>query len=319
MCLVLVNDLGHLVRALRNVNLNINVKNLPMKRILYATDYSENSELALRYAYNMSQKMEAKLVVVHVFDYPTFLDDISLKREAAFPDLEGDAIKKHHTKLKTFCERILKSDISNLNIEIEAIENKSVVKTIVEKANTVEAFLIVTGMKGGSRFRELIMGSTAKKLIEKAPCPVLTIPSDSVKTEIETIVYATDFEEEDFGALNKLTAIAKPFNARIRIVHISPLEETVGERYKKDLEEKIHKYIKYSNLKLDILYSDDAFNTLKIYYRNANADLMAMLERENGGVTSKVFHRDLVKRMETYGKIPLLSFNAKHYGIFHLE
>ena len=290
-----------------------------MKRILYATDYSENSELALKYAYNMSHKMEAKLVVVHVSDYPTFLDNISLKPEAAFPDLEGDAFKKHITKLRTFCERNLKSDISNLNIEIEAIENKSVVNAIVEKANTVKAVLIVTGIKGASRFRELIMGSTAKQLIDKAPCPVLTIPSDSVKTEIETIVYATDFEEEDFGALDKLTAIAKPFNAKIRIVHISPLETTLGERYEKDLEEKIYKYIDYSNLKLDILYSDDAFKTLKTYYRNSNADLMAMLERENGGMTSKVFHRDFVKRMENYGKIPLLSFNAKHYAIFHLE
>ncbi|PTM09354.1 MAG: hypothetical protein DA407_06040, partial [Bacteroidetes bacterium] len=73
------------------------------------------------------------------------------------------------------------------------------------------------------------------------------------------------------------------------------------------------------NLELDILYSEDVFDTLKTYYRNSKADLIAMLEREDSGFTSKVFHRDLVKRMETYGKIPLLSFNAKHYGILHLE
>ena len=70
---------------------------------------------------------------------------------------------------------------------------------------------------------------------------------------------------------------------------------------------------------MDILYSEDVFDTLKIYYRNSNADLIAMLEREDSGIASKVFHRDLVKRMESYGKIPLLSFNAKNYGIFHLE
>lgn len=190
---------------------------------------------------------------------------------------------------------------------------------LLKKANTVDAFLIVTGMKGTSKFREFIMGSTAKQLLKKAPCPVLTIPSDSVKTKIETIVYATDFEEEDLGAMDKLTEIAKPFNAEIRIVHISPIEETVGKRQNKDLEDKIHKHIDYPNLKLDILYSDDAFYALKIYYRNSNADLIAMLEREDSSYTSKVFHHDLVKRMESYGKIPLLSFNANNYGIFHLN
>ena len=105
-----------------------------MKTILYATDYSENSELALKYAHNMSDKMEAKLLVIHVFDYPTFLDDISFKPEAAFPDLESDAFKKHNSKLKAFCKRVLDSDIATLNIEIDAIENKSVINGIVKKS-----------------------------------------------------------------------------------------------------------------------------------------------------------------------------------------
>lgn len=290
-----------------------------MKTILYATDFSENSELALKFAYNMSKKMQAKLLVIHVFNYPTFLENISLKPKVPFLNLENDVLIKHNSKIKAFCERVLKSKIAALNIEIEAIENKSVVQGIVKKAVAVDAFLIITGMKGTSKLRKIIIGSIAKQLIEKAPCPVLTIPSDSVKAEIETIVYATDFEEEDFGAMDKLTEIAKPFNAKIRVVHISPLEKNINERYKKELEDKIHKFIDYPNLKLDILYSDDAMRALKIYYRNSKADLIAMLERKSSGFSSNVFHRDLVKRMETYGKIPLLSFNAKHYGIFHLE
>ena len=290
-----------------------------MKTILYATDYSENSELALKYAFNMSIKMKAKLLVIHIFDYSTLSDYINLNLEAGFPDIEGNAFKKHNSNLNAFCKRVLKMDITTLNIEIDALENKSIVKGIVEKANTVNAFLIVIGIKGASKLRELIIGSTAKKLIEKAPCPVLTIPSDSVKTEIETIVYATDFEEEDIGAMHKLTKIAKPFNAKIKVVHISPIEKTIGIRHKKDLEDKIHKHIDYPHLELDILYSDDAFYALKMYYRNSSADILAMLERKSSSFSSKVFHRDLVKRMETYGKIPLLSFNAKNYAIFHLN
>lgn len=290
-----------------------------MKTILYATDYSKNSELALKYAYNITTRMKAKLVVIHVFDYPTMLDDLSLKAQPAFPDIEGDAFKKHNKKLSAFCKSVLNIDMTTSTIEIDAIENKSVVKGIAGKANEIDAFLIITGMKGLSALREIIMGSNAKHLIEKAPCPVLTIPSHSVKTQIETIVYATDFEEEDFGAINKLAEIAKPFNAKIKIVHISPIGETVEKRQKKDLEDKIHKHVDYPNLELDILYSDDAFNALKIYFGTSNADLMAMLERKSSRFSSKVFHRDLVKRMETYGKIPLLSFNAKHYAIFHIE
>ncbi|MGB5665715.1 MAG: universal stress protein, partial [Maribacter sp.] len=257
-----------------------------MRTILYATDYSKNSIAALKYAHSMSSKMNAKLLVVHIFDYPTMLDDLSLKGEDAFPDIEGDAFKKHHSKLNSFCNENLNNDLKSLNIEIEAIENKSVVKGIVSKANEVDAFLIITGMKGGSALREIIMGNTTKHLLEESPCPVLTIPSDASHKQIETIVYTTDFEEEDFGAIDKLTEIAKPFNALIKIVHISPLKELVEKWPIKDIKEKIHKYIEYTNLEFDIFYSDDTFNDLRIYLGNANADLVAMLERESKSLTS---------------------------------
>ena len=288
-----------------------------MKTILYATDYSENSIAALKYAYSLSTAIEATLKVIHVFDYPTMLDSLSFKAEAAFPDIEGDAFKKHNSKLSSFCKEHLGEKLDRINVKVEAIENKSVVSGIVKKAKEIDAFLILTGMKGGSALREVIMGNTTKHLIEKSPCPVLSIPADASPKLIETILYATDFEEEDIGAIDKLTEIAKPLNAKIKIVHISSLKETIGKEEMKAIEEKIQKHIQYPKLEVAILYSEDIFNDMKIYFGNSNADLIAMLERESHGLASKIFHRDLVKRMESYGRIPLISFNAKNYSLFH--
>ncbi len=288
-----------------------------MKTILYATDYSENSIAALKYAYSLSTAIEATLKVIHVFDYPTMLDWLSFKAEAAFPDIEGDAFKKHNSKLSSFCKEHLGEKLDRINVKVEAIENKSVVSGIVKKAKEIDAFLILTGMKGGSALREVIMGNTTKHLIEKSPYPVLSIPADASPKLIETILYATDFEEEDIGAIDKLTEIAKPLNAKIKIVHISSLKETIGKEEMKAIEEKIQKHIQYPKLEVAILYSEDIFNDMKIYFGNSNADLIAMLERESHGLASKIFHRDLVKRMESYGRIPLISFNAKNYSLFH--
>ena len=216
-----------------------------MKTILYATDYSENSVAALKYAHSLSTAIRATLKVIHIFDYPTMLDDLSLKAEDAFPDIESDAFKKNNSKLINFCKEHLGTDFDKMNVKVEAIEDKSVVNGIVSKANEIDALIIITGMKGRSALREVIMGNTAKHLLEKSPCPVLTIPKDLSHTQIETIVYATDFEEEDLGAINKLTEIAEPLNAKIKIVHISPLKETVGIEQKKDIEDKIHKYLHF--------------------------------------------------------------------------
>jgi hypothetical protein len=44
-----------------------------------------------------------------------------------------------------------------------------------------------------------------------------------------------------------------------------------------------------------------------------NADIVVMLEREKKGFLNKWFHKDLVKKMEGYGKITLMSFNEHNH------
>ncbi|MGB3345104.1 MAG: universal stress protein [Aequorivita sp.] len=286
-----------------------------MKTILYATDYSENSVAALKYAHNMCLNLKAKLWIVHVFDNPTIMQT---RAEIPFPNLEKDALRGHTAKLEEFCKKHLGSNLKKMNVTIEAIMDKSAVDGIVSKSEKIQSLLIVTGMKGESKLRRLIMGSTARGLIEKAPHPVLTIPGDTSYHPIKTIVYATDFQVEDLDAIRKLAEIAKPLNAKIKIVHISPLEKPIDKGEKIELEKKVNNHVDYVNMELDILYSDDIFNELKICLDKNNADIIAMLERESTSYTSELFYRNLLKKMKSYGKIPLLSFNAKNYGMFHV-
>ena len=286
-----------------------------MRTILYATDYSPNSVAALKYAYALSLKLKKKLWVIHVFDLPkvpkTRFDD-------HITDFELDALREHNANLEEFCEKHLGSDLNKKNVEVEAILDKSGVNGIITKSQEAQSILIAVGMKGESKLRRLIMGSTARDLIDKAPYPVLTIPGDTSYNEIKTIVYATDFQEEDLDAIRKLAEIAKPLKAKIIVTHVSPLDKTIDEGEKKLIEKKIHKHVNYANVELEILYSDDIFNELKIYFGKTNADVIAMLERESRSLASELFYQSLLKKMKSYGRIPLMSFNAKNYGMFHL-
>lgn len=162
------------------------------------------------------------------------------------------------------------------------------------------------------------MGSTARDLIKKAPYPVLTIPADASYNEIKNIVYATDFQEQDLDAIKRLAEIAKPLNAKIKIVHVTASKTTVDKGMKREVEIKIDRFVDYENVELEFLYSEDIFNELKIYFGKTNADMIAMLDRESSSFTADLFYQNLVKKMKSYGKIPLLSFNAINYGIFHL-
>lgn len=288
-----------------------------MKTILYATDYSENSVAALKYAYEMSKQMGTRLVVTHVFDYPTVLGTEGL--DEPFPHLEESAFKSHRAKLEKFCEEYLGSVWKAPNIQLEAVENKSVLKGIISVANEWHAYLIVIGMKGGSVLREIIMGSTTKHLIEKGPCPILSIPSDVSYLPIKNIVYATDYEEEDVYAIRKLAEMANQLDAHIHVVHISTKDEYKGEMQMEWFKEMLHKKVTYKRMDFELLFTEDVFNALRTYIGDTNADLIVMLERKHNNIFKKWFHRDFVKKMESYGRVPLLSFRGANHQLFYFK
>ena len=281
-----------------------------MKTILFATDYSQNSVAALKYAHKMSTQLGSHLIVTHVFDYPTVL---GTKVEEPFPHLEEDAFKEHHTKLQEFCVTHLGVGLDEVNIQLEAIEHKSVINGIIDKTKDSNASLLVVGMKGGSTLREFLMGNTTKQLINKAPCPVLSIPADTSFNKIGTIVYATYFEEEDIRIIKNLIEIAKPFNAEIKTVHVSSEKEYAGKQRKEWFVEKLKNEINYPRVNFEVLFSEDTFETLRIYLGDVGADIVAMVERQQRSLLKNIFHHDLVKKMESYGKIPLIAFHESNY------
>tara|TARA_R110001583_G_scaffold41751_3_gene132629 strand:- start:7306 stop:8124 length:819 start_codon:yes stop_codon:yes gene_type:complete len=263
-----------------------------MKTIIHATDYSKNAITALKYAYALSTKIGANLWVIHIFDLSMLSADI----KETYLLSRDEHIKQKNTKLKEFCTLHLGNEMKHKDIQIEAIENTSVVSGIISKADELFASLIVTGIKGESAVKEFLIGSTTKKLIKKAPCPILAIPENAVLNEINTIVYPTDFEDEDISAIFRLTEIAKTFDATIKIVHISPKNDTEGQQEMEWFKEILKETVKYEKLEFALLFSNKIYPLLKLYIDEVEADLIAMLEREKKGLLKKVFHKDLVKK-----------------------
>lgn len=281
-----------------------------MKTIICATDYSKNAVTAMKYAQEISSKLEANLLVIHVYKLPLML---GLEFDIFYDELEKTTLKKHNSKLKKFCKKHLGKELNGLNVNTDAFEALSVSQGILSKATENKAYMIVIGMKKETALEDLFMGNTTINLIEKAPCPIFAIPENATSEKLKTIVYATDFEQEDIGAINKVAQIAKKFNAKIKVVHISPSIEADGNLKMAWFEEMVKQKVSYKKIKFEVLYAEEIFKTLKAYLENNHANLVAMLEREKSGFLKKLFHRGLVKEMESFGKIPLLSFNEANY------
>ncbi|MBT8301676.1 MAG: universal stress protein [Maribacter sp.] len=280
-----------------------------MKTILYATDYSYNSIAALQFAHSLSNKLKGNLIVLHVFDLSvTIASTVSL----SYSRKEIKAFKEHKSRLYSFCEEHLGVEPDNSNITLKIIEGTPASEAIINNVNEFKVDLIVVGKKGESAIKEALLGSTTSALIEKANCPVLAISEDTANNKIKTIVYATAFEEADLLAIAEIVGIAEQSKASINVVHISTKEEYSGEEQMEWFKEMLQQKINYDKLNFELRFSEDVFSALNQYVDEINPDLLVMLERQGHSLIKSIWHRDIVKRMMTESKFPLMTFHKKN-------
>jgi nucleotide-binding universal stress UspA family protein len=280
-----------------------------MKTLLYATDYSDNSIPAFHYAQMLSESLQARLYVLHVFDMKaTFISTVSL----TYARREEVVLREQAEKLEVFCSQHRGSKGATDSLTLLVHENSIPSVGILEKAESLNAELIVIGTKGSNLLQDLIMGSTASTLISESYIPVLAVPSVASVSTIEKIVYATAFEEADILAVRKLVALARPSDAEIKLVHITQKKEYAGEDQMAWFREMLENKVDYPNMAFELLFSEDISGTLLDYVRKEEGDLIVMLERENPNFLQRLWHQDTVKKVKMQLERPLLSFHKKN-------
>jgi len=143
---------------------------MEIKKILFATDFSEGSRNALPYAVDVAMRHGAKIYAVHViFDVTKsagwYVPHASA--EEVYADLEKSARKQLE---KTFSEDMRKfKDFENVLLRGTPYEEI----TKFAEANKID--LIVLATHGRTGIDRLIFGSTAEQVVRYAPCPVLSV------------------------------------------------------------------------------------------------------------------------------------------------
>jgi nucleotide-binding universal stress UspA family protein len=278
-----------------------------MKTILYATDYSDNSVAAMHLAHNLATRLDAQLVVMHIFDMP-----ISLSSPVTLSYLKKEErlLVEHREKLATFCTLHLGKLWQEGKTKLVVREHNSVKDGILEKLVEYQIDLLVLGAKGASAMKEFFLGSTTEALIGSAPCAVLSVPDTFKSDSLKNIVYATDFEQADLFAINRLVKIAEAYDASVKVFHVTTKKEYAGDQQMEWFKDLLLQKVQYGRLEFVLRYSDNILDSLQGYLEESKADVLVMLEREDRGIYRKLFHRDFVVRMESKIDIPLMSFNV---------
>ena len=155
-----------------------------IKKILYLTDLSKNSEYVFRYAVQLARTFDAKITILHVLksmDPAMEVPIIVHIGEEAYRKLteekRQETIEKIKSRLQEFTEKELKDDPEGTGrVSAILVYEGEPIAGILETADKLESDLLVMGDHSKGMLAHTFLGSTAEKVLRRARRPVLVVP-----------------------------------------------------------------------------------------------------------------------------------------------
>ncbi|MFP4082078.1 MAG: universal stress protein [Candidatus Aminicenantes bacterium] len=191
-----------------------------IKKILWATDFSDEAQEALVYADAFAKAFKARLIALHVApDFSPALYDMAsvVRGELA----ERVASIKREAKRKL--EKLSKAKGISFDM---VVEEGTASKTIIQVAEKKKVDLIVMGKRGHSVIEKIFIGSVANQILRNSSVPILMTKKKRGKPRFRKILVPTDFSEQEERERDYAWKLAQGLDvSEMTLLHILELHD----------------------------------------------------------------------------------------------
>jgi nucleotide-binding universal stress UspA family protein len=287
---------------------------IELKRILYATDFSEPSLAALPLVSNIARRYGSHVFVANVCtpaQYPM------LNPEAAvvlrYKD-EREADAKAQALLNT-------KELGGLSatVIVRAGTPAEELNRLVHEQGIDLAVLATHGRTG---WKHLVMGSVTEELFRGLSCPVLTVGPHLSKSllelnQVNNILFPTDLSDESRAVFPALAALAAEYRASVTLLHILPTEtgtnpdaKVLAEPLRQEMRDIFVPQISPRCHAEFVIDFGDAAERILAHAQMRNAELIGMEVRKAAEITTH-FRNTVAYRVVLGAKCPVLTFRAE--------
>jgi nucleotide-binding universal stress UspA family protein len=144
-----------------------------LKKILVAVDYSALSKTALKHAVGLAAH-GAELEVIYAWAAPYGHADLEpIVEKTEKKSLTALMLEKATAEMESFLSDV--TELPSVKHHAHVLSGEPA-ETIVRTARDGKFDLIVMGTHGRSGLPRVLLGSVAERVVQHAPCPVLTVP-----------------------------------------------------------------------------------------------------------------------------------------------
>jgi len=146
---------------------------IEIRQILVPIDFSPSAAAVVEWAAHLAQEHGSRLILLHAYHLPVEFQQL----EAAYlpPDFWANVKNEAAGTLERYAEPLRAA-----GIQAECVVREGYPATVIEEeAARIGADLIVIGTRGLSGLKHLLLGSIAERVVQRAPCPVLSVKQRS--------------------------------------------------------------------------------------------------------------------------------------------
>lgn len=155
----------------------------PFKHLVTCVDFSENSTKAVRHALKLAQQDGASLDCLHVYqsalamslDYGGLVAPMPMGTDIAALEIWQEEMVKFMAPLR--------AEFPEVKVQALVIERVNIREAILDHVKDTHADMVVLGTRGKTGLRELLIGTTAEKIVANAPCSILAVKPEGFANE----------------------------------------------------------------------------------------------------------------------------------------
>lgn len=187
-----------------------------MKTIIVPTDFSPIATNAMHYAIDMAKKVNASLLLLHVYQVPVSFTDTPIVL-VSIEDLRKGA-EEQVAHLKTEVEHLTSG---SLKVYTET-RLGNVADELENLCNKINPFAVVMGTKGASGVERILFGSNTLTAIRHLTWPVICVPPGKTFGDgIKKIGFACDFKDVvKTTPTHYIVDFVKEFNAELDVLNV---------------------------------------------------------------------------------------------------
>ncbi|WP_299521400.1 universal stress protein [Winogradskyella sp.] len=277
-----------------------------MTSILLPTDFSQNSENAIKYALEFYKDEDCRFHFLHCYPPVIFSYEYQIEKGLVGKNIHEVIQAETRERLYDFAFSMMGNYGNNQEFEIEVIKG-FLPDQIAHVTSQNNIDLIVMGTKGETGSDRVVFGTNTIQVINKRCCPVVAVPGDYKFNGIQNILFPSDLNLSfSYNHLKTIVKVLELHQSKINILHISLKGLTSTQRRHKVLLKEA-----FSDFKTNIVIKEDKNITDIIYdYQQENeSELLAMINNKRM-FFENLFFKPTISKIAMHLSTPFLVIPA---------